>query len=82
MRVLVVASSHALPACELTDAVFHGLRAGTVLGRGLGMRTPGPGRNDGLNTPLRQLGTEGVNVIGFVRDKATKHRYIAAIFSE
>ena len=46
------------------------------------MRTPAPGRNDGLNTPPRQLGAEGVNVMGFVRDKAAKHRYIAAIFSE
>lgn len=46
------------------------------------MRTPAPGRNDGLDTPPRQLGAEGVDVIGFVRDKAAEHRYITAIFSE
>ena len=54
--------------------MFHGLRADTILGRGLGMRAPGPGRNDGLNTPPRQLGAEGVAVIGFVRDQAGQQR--------
>ena len=32
------------------------------------MRAPGPSRNDGLNTPPRQLGAEVVDGINFVRD--------------
>ena len=41
---------------------------------GMGVRAPAPGRNDGLNVPLRPLGAEAVAVIGPVRDQAGQGR--------
>ena len=41
---------------------------------GLGVQAPAPGRNDGLDVPLRPLGAEAIAVIGPVRDQAGQGR--------
>ena len=70
MCAFVVASGHAPPVLEPGDAPFHHV-ARLVLFRvmGLGVQTPVPGRNDGLNAPLRQPSTEGITIIGPIRDQ-------------
>ena len=55
---------------EPAEAACHGARPVPHRILGLGMRAPGPGRNDGLEAPTRELGAEGVAVIGLIRDQA------------
>ena len=75
MCVFVVASGHAPLVLELAEAPFHGV-ARLVPFRvvGLGVQTPVPGRNDGLNALLFQPGAEGVAVVGPVREQAGQGR--------
>ena len=71
IRVFVVAGRQVPPPLEPADAPFHGV-AHRVPFRivGLGVRAPGSVRNDGLNTPPRPPGAEGVAVIDPIRDQA------------
>lgn len=75
MCVWGAAGGHALPVLEPADAPFHRV-ARRVPCRvvGLGVQTPAPGRQDSLNAPLRQLGAEGVAVVGPIRDQAGQGR--------
>ena len=72
MCVLVVAGRHAVPLVEPAAAACHGV-ARLVPGRVVGLE-PGPGRHAGLNAPPRQPHTDGVAVIGLIRDQAGPQR--------
>ena len=63
MGVFVVAGGHASPPLEPAEAAFHRVarRVRLRVAR-LGIQTPGPGRNDGLDAPLRQPSAEGIHV--------------------
>ena len=75
MRVRVIARGHARPAFESANAPFHGVaRRVPFRGVGLEVRVPDPGRNDGHHALPRQLGAQGVDVIGPVRDQAGPRR--------
>lgn len=50
------------------------MRVGGMASRGEGERAPPPGRNDGLETLPRELGAEGIAVIGPVRDQTGQGR--------
>ena len=75
MRVWVLAGGHAAPALEPAEAPFNDI-ARLVPFRvvGLGVRTPLPGRNDGLGVPLRPPRAEAVAVLGSVGHQAGPRR--------
>ena len=75
MRVFVIAGSHAPPALEPANAPFRGVARLVPFPRAeLGVRAPGPGRNDGLQALPRQSGAQGADAIGLIREQAGPRR--------
>lgn len=75
MRIFVIAGSHALPAFEPTDTPFRGVaRLVSFRVMELGVRAPGPDRNDSLDALPCPPRAAGVAIPGPVRDQAEQRR--------
>ena len=69
-RVFIIAA----PAFEPAEIPCYGVARWVPFRGGAGVRAPVPGRNDGLDAPLRPPRAEGVAVVGPVGDQAGQRR--------